>query len=88
MPSALETFDCEGFIPVGEVRCMPVRRWVLSLPRYHVDHFAQLDWSDYPGAVGGLQGAVEMELDHGACRRVSKAAPCARPIASRMTSSM
>ncbi|MFZ3361183.1 MAG: FAD-binding and (Fe-S)-binding domain-containing protein [Xanthobacteraceae bacterium] len=38
-------------------------------PGYHADAMATaLDWSAYPGAGGGFQGAVEMCNNNGACR--------------------
>lgn len=35
-----------------------------------------LDWSDYPGAAGGFQGAVEMCNNNGACRKLEGGAMC------------
>jgi hypothetical protein len=52
--------------------------------RPELDH-AALDWSAYPGAGGGLQGAVEMCNNNGACRKLP-AASCARRTASPATS--
>jgi FAD/FMN-containing dehydrogenase/Fe-S oxidoreductase len=46
-------------------------------PDYHVDDFApHLNWSEYPGAIGGLQGAVEMCNNNGACRKLEGGAMC------------
>lgn len=36
----------------------------------------QLDWSDWPGASGGLQGAIEMCNNNGACRKVQDGVMC------------
>lgn len=36
----------------------------------------QLDWSDWPGASGGLQGAIEMCNNNGACRKLSGGVMC------------
>jgi FAD/FMN-containing dehydrogenase/Fe-S oxidoreductase len=35
-----------------------------------------LDWSDYPGAGGGFQGAVEMCNNNGACRKLEGGVMC------------
>ena len=35
-----------------------------------------LDWSDYPGGAGGLQGAAEMCNNNGACRKLEGGAMC------------
>ena len=45
-----------------------------------------LDWSAFPGAAGGFQGAVEMCNNNGACRKLAGGA-CARPTWRRATSS-
>ena len=46
-------------------------------PGYKVEDFKPaLDWSDYPGAAGGLQGAVEMCNNNGACRKLEGGAMC------------
>ena len=49
--------------------------------RYGPDYRAQdmttaLDWSAYPGAGGGFQGAVEMCNNNGACRALSGGVMC------------
>ena len=49
--------------------------------RYGPDYRAQdmttrLDWSDYPGAGGGFQGAVEMCNNNGACRASTGGVMC------------
>ncbi len=36
----------------------------------------ELDWSDYPGAAGGLEGAVEMCNNNGACRALDGGSMC------------
>ena len=36
----------------------------------------QLDWSAYPGAGGGFQGAIEMCNNNGACRKLAGGAMC------------
>lgn len=46
-------------------------------PGYHVKDFpTQLDWSAWPGAAGGFQGAVEMCNNNGACRKLDGGVMC------------
>ncbi|HTS42111.1 MAG TPA: FAD-linked oxidase C-terminal domain-containing protein [Xanthobacteraceae bacterium] len=46
-------------------------------PNYHAHAMtAQLDWSAYPGAGGGFQGAVEMCNNNGACRALTGGVMC------------
>jgi len=46
-------------------------------PDYRVDEFkTALDWSAYPGAGGGFQGAVEMCNNNGACRKLEGGVMC------------
>jgi len=46
-------------------------------PRYRgEEHTSVLDWSAYPGAGGGLQGAVEMCNNNGACRKSAGGVMC------------
>jgi Fe-S oxidoreductase len=46
-------------------------------PGYHGDELStELDWSGYPGAGGGFQGAVEMCNNNGACRKVTGGVMC------------
>jgi FAD/FMN-containing dehydrogenase/Fe-S oxidoreductase len=46
-------------------------------PHYHADAItAALDWSAYPGAGGGFQGAVEMCNNNGACRALAGGVMC------------
>jgi Fe-S oxidoreductase len=46
-------------------------------PGYTVRDFRPaLDWSDYPGAIGGLQGAAEQCNNNGACRKSEGGAMC------------
>ncbi len=53
-----------------------------SLFRYAPDYQAAadftpaLDWSDYPGALGGMLGAVEMCNNNGACRSFDAGVMC------------
>jgi FAD/FMN-containing dehydrogenase/Fe-S oxidoreductase len=46
-------------------------------PDYRAEEIsAQLDWSAYPGAGGGFQGAVEMCNNNGACRVLAGGVMC------------
>jgi FAD/FMN-containing dehydrogenase/Fe-S oxidoreductase len=46
-------------------------------PDYRVDELkTALDWSAYPGAGGGFQGAVEMCNNNGACRKLEGGVMC------------
>ena len=46
-------------------------------PDYQVDTLkTKLDWSAYPGAGGGFQGAVEMCNNNGACRKLEGGVMC------------
>jgi FAD/FMN-containing dehydrogenase/Fe-S oxidoreductase len=46
-------------------------------PDYRIDELkTKLDWSAYPGAGGGFQGAVEMCNNNGACRKLEGGVMC------------
>ena len=46
-------------------------------PGYRIDELkTALDWSAYPGAGGGFQGAVEMCNNNGACRKLEGGVMC------------
>jgi FAD/FMN-containing dehydrogenase/Fe-S oxidoreductase len=46
-------------------------------PGYKVSDFTtKLDWKSWPGAAGGLQGAVEMCNNNGACRKLVGGVMC------------
>jgi FAD/FMN-containing dehydrogenase/Fe-S oxidoreductase len=46
-------------------------------PGYRIDELkTRLDWSAYPGAGGGFQGAVEMCNNNGACRKLEGGVMC------------
>ncbi|NPU67571.1 FAD-binding protein [Bradyrhizobium sp. 83012] len=46
-------------------------------PDYRIDDIKPvLDWSAYPGAAGGFQGAVEMCNNNGACRKLDGGVMC------------
>src|SRR3982751_5265145 len=53
-------------------------------PNYRVDDRKMaLDWSAYPGAAGGFQGAVEMCHNNGACRKLQGGVMCPSYMATR-----
>jgi FAD/FMN-containing dehydrogenase/Fe-S oxidoreductase len=65
-------FDPHGFYNPGKIVRAPKfddRRNFRYGADYHGEEIAtQLDWSAYPGAGGGFQGALEMCNNNGACR--------------------
>jgi FAD/FMN-containing dehydrogenase/Fe-S oxidoreductase len=75
-----EIFDPQGVLNPGKIVRAPRfddRNLLRYAPDYEVRDFKpSLDWSDYPGAVGGLQGAVEMCNNNGACRKLEGGAMC------------
>jgi FAD/FMN-containing dehydrogenase/Fe-S oxidoreductase len=75
-----DTFDPQGVFNPGKIvraAHFDERSLFRYAPSYHVDDFAPvIDWSDYPGAIGGLQGAVEMCNNNGACRKLEGGAMC------------
>ncbi len=53
-------------------------------PGYQVDDRTMaLDWSAFPGAAGGFQGAVEMCNNNGACRKLQGGVMCPSYMATR-----
>jgi FAD/FMN-containing dehydrogenase/Fe-S oxidoreductase len=75
-----DRLDPEGlFNPNRIVRAprMDDRSLMRYPPGYRVeDRPTALDWSAWPGAAGGLQGAVEMCNNNGACRKLEGGAMC------------
>jgi len=75
-----DTFDPKGLFNPGKIvrgTSFDDRNLFRYAPSYHVDDFApHLDWSEYPGAIGGFQGAVEMCNNNGACRKLEGGAMC------------
>lgn len=73
-------FDPAGVFNPGKVVDAPMmddRSLFRFKPDYKVKDFTTaLDWSGWPGAAGGFQGAVEMCNNNGACRKVSGGAMC------------
>ncbi len=75
-----DRFDPNGLYNPGKVVRAP-KFDDRSLFRYKPDYRGldiktQLDWSAYPGAGGGFQGAVEMCNNNGACRKLAGGAMC------------
>jgi FAD/FMN-containing dehydrogenase/Fe-S oxidoreductase len=75
-----DRFDPTGFFNPGKV-VRPPKFDDRSLFRYPPDYHGepiktQLDWSAYPGAGGGFQGATEMCNNNGACRKLAGGAMC------------
>jgi len=73
-------FDPDNLLNPGKIVKAP-RMNDRSLFRYppgygvsEVQHV--LDWSEWPGALGGLQGAVEMCNNNGACRKLQGGVMC------------
>ena len=75
-----DTFDPAGVMNPGKIVRAPDfddRTLFRYAPDYKVKDFAPaLDWSEYPGAVGGLQGAAEQCNNNGACRKAEGGAMC------------
>jgi Fe-S oxidoreductase len=75
-----DLFDPKGVLNPGKIVRAPRfddRSLFRYPPGYQVRDFApQLDWAGYPGAVKGLQGAVEMCNNNGACRKLEGGAMC------------
>jgi FAD/FMN-containing dehydrogenase/Fe-S oxidoreductase len=76
-----DAFDPDGLLNPGRIVRAP-RFDDRSLFRYGSDYrpmegySPQLDWSDYPGALSGLMGAVEMCNNNGHCRKFDAGAMC------------
>ncbi|MBX9589377.1 MAG: FAD-binding protein [Hyphomonadaceae bacterium] len=68
-----DRFDPSGLMNPGKIVRAPRmddRTLFRFKPGYHVPQIAtELDWSAYPGAGGGFQGAVEMCNNNGECRK-------------------
>ncbi len=75
-----DRFDPRGLYNPGKVVRAPkfdTRELFRYAPGYRGDAITtQLDWSAYPGAGGGFQGAVEMCNNNGACRKLVGGAMC------------
>ncbi len=75
-----DRFDPHGLFNPGKIVRAPKfddRRNFRYAPGYRGEARASaLDWSAYPGAGGGLQGAVEMCNNNGACRKSAGGVMC------------
>ena len=75
-----DRFDPNGVYNPGKVVRPPKfddRNLFRYAPGYHGEPIeTQLDWSAYPGAGGGFQGAVEMCNNNGACRKFAGGVMC------------
>jgi FAD/FMN-containing dehydrogenase/Fe-S oxidoreductase len=75
-----DRFDPSGLYNPGKV-VRPPKFDDRSLFRYPPDYrggeiTTRLDWSAYPGAGGGFQGAIEMCNNNGACRKLAGGVMC------------
>ncbi len=75
-----DRFDPQGTFNPGKIVRTP-RFDDRSLFRFKPDYVIApmqpvLDWSAYPGAAGGLSGAVEMCNNNGACRKLAGGSMC------------
>jgi FAD/FMN-containing dehydrogenase/Fe-S oxidoreductase len=75
-----ERFDPNHVLNPGKIVDAPAmddRSLFRYPPGYRVTEFkTALDWSAYPGAGGGFQGAVEMCNNNGACRKLEGGVMC------------
>ncbi|HEY9056306.1 MAG TPA: FAD-linked oxidase C-terminal domain-containing protein [Aurantimonas sp.] len=73
-------FDPSGLLNPGKIVHPPKmddRSLMRYPPGYAVEEIATaFDWSAWPGAAGGFQGAVEMCNNNGACRKMAGAVMC------------
>ncbi|MEM7722410.1 MAG: FAD-binding and (Fe-S)-binding domain-containing protein [Pseudomonadota bacterium] len=75
-----DRFDPDGVMNPGKI-VDPPKMDDRSLFRYPPDYAVaplktRFDWSAWPGAGGGFQGAVEMCNNNGACRKLKGGAMC------------
>jgi FAD/FMN-containing dehydrogenase/Fe-S oxidoreductase len=75
-----DRFDPDGLYNPGKVVRPPKfddRKLFRYPPDYHGEPLeTHLDWSNYPGASNGFQGAIEMCNNNGACRKLAGGAMC------------
>ena len=73
-------FDPAGMFNPGKITDAPRmddRSLFRFAPGYRVENSESiLDWAEWPGAAGGLQGAVEMCNNNGACRKLEGGVMC------------
>src|SRR6201985_1481562 len=79
-PEVKHRFDPSNVLNPGKIVDAPKmddRSLFRFSPEYRVDELkTYLDWSAYPGAGGGFQGAVEMCNNNGACRKLEGGVMC------------
>jgi FAD/FMN-containing dehydrogenase/Fe-S oxidoreductase len=75
-----DTFDPQGLMNPGKIVRAPKfdeRSLFRYAPGYQVRDFRPaLDWSEFPGVIGGFQGAAEQCNNNGACRKLEGGAMC------------
>ena len=75
-----DRFDPQNLFNPGKIVRAPKfddRAYFRYGPLYRAETIAtDLDWSAYPGAGGGFQGAVEMCNNNGACRKLASGVMC------------
>ena len=75
-----DNFDPKGLYNPGKIVRAPKfddREKFRYGPHYRAQEMStQLDWSAWPGAGGGFQGAVEMCNNNGACRKTAGGVMC------------
>jgi len=75
-----DRFDPQNLFNPGKIVRAPKfddRTLLRYGPDYHAEAITSaLDWSAYPGAGGGFQGAIEMCNNNGACRALSGGVMC------------
>jgi len=73
-------FDPQGIFNPGKITDAPKmddRSLFRFAPGYKVNDFpTRLNWEAWPGSAGGLQGAVEMCNNNGACRKLEGGVMC------------
>jgi FAD/FMN-containing dehydrogenase/Fe-S oxidoreductase len=75
-----ERFDPDSTLNPGKIVHAPKmddRSLFRYAPGYKIENITTvMDWSAYPGAAGGFQGAVEMCNNNGACRKLEGGVMC------------
>ncbi len=75
-----ERFDPDNTLNPGKIVHAPKmddRSLFRYAPGYKIENIKTvMDWSAYPGAAGGFQGAVEMCNNNGACRKLEGGVMC------------
>ena len=75
-----QLFDPDNLFNPGKIVDAPRmndRNLFRYQPNYQmIEIKQQLDWSDWTGASGGLQGAIEMCNNNGACRKINGGVMC------------